>query len=336
MKTYVFITIDTEVSMGGAWEDDEIEPLDLDTCVWCRQTDGTEHGIRTIMDILENYGLHGVFFVDASLHAMFGTREFSAICQTILSRGHDLQLHLHPVIKHYSELRLRGPISRMPEDVSDFMHYYSQETQIRLIETACKTFAAISGCRPVAFRAGCYAVNDSTFSALAQAGILADFSCNAAFTGSTCKIQKTMNKAYRIGSIMEFPVTQLIGNRWPGSGYRPLEVGSISSEEMRFALSQINAGGQRVAAVVFHSFSFLKHRTNRWSEAKPDRVVRDRLHSLARFLVDHSDQFEVARISDCITNDGWPEYVTGGNEVWPKTKWRLLVKRYFEQLRSRL
>lgn len=336
MKTYVFLTIDTEVSMGGAWEHSEIEPLDLDTCVWCRQTDGTEHGIRTIMDILENYGLLGVFFVDASLQALFSAREFGAVCQTILSRGHDLQLHLHPAMQQYSELRLSGPISRKPENVSDFMHDYSQEIQTGLIENACKTLSAVSGRRPVAFRAGCYAVNESTFSALARAGILADFSCNAAFTGINDKVQKRMNKTYRIGDILEFPVTQLLGNRWPGNGYRPLEVSSISSEEMCFALSQINSGGQRVAVIVFHSFSLLKHRSNRWSKVKPDRVVRDRLHSLARFLVDHSDRFEVARISDCITNDGWLEHVTGGSEVWPKTKWRFLAKRYFEQSMSRL
>jgi len=322
--------------MGGAWEHSEIEPLDLDTCVWCRHTDGSEHGIRTIMDILENYGLFGVFFVDASLQALFNTREFGAICQAVLSRGHDLQLHLHPAMQRYSELRLKGPISRIPENVSDFMHDYSQDIQIKLIETACQTLADVSGRRPVAFRAGCYAVNDSTFSALARAGILADFSCNAAFTGITCKVQEKMNKAYRIGGILEFPVTQLVGNRRPGNGYRPLEVSSISSEEMCSALSQINAGGQRSAVVVFHSFSLLKHRTNRWNKVRLDRVVKNRLHALARFLADHSDRFEVVRVSDCITIDGWLEYVTGGNEVWPKTEWAFLAKRYFEQLRSRL
>jgi hypothetical protein len=336
MKTYVFFTIDTEVSMGGALDHDDLEPLSVDTCVWCRQSDRGEHGIRTIMDILESYGLVGVFFVDSSLNDMFNTREFQSICQSIASRGHDLQLHLHPAKQYYAEFRSKGSISGRANHVSDLLRNYNLEAQVALIEKACRTFEDVSGRFPVAFRAGCYGVSEDTLSILAQAGIVADFSCNAAFNGITCGVCQSMNKAYRVRNITEFPVTQLIGNRWPGSGYRPLEVSSISSEEMCYALAEINGGGQRVASIVFHSFSLLKHRTNRWEKAKPDLVVRDRLHSLARFLVEHSDRFEVARISDCVRNDDFLEYVTGGSEVWPKTKWKFLIRRYLEQFRSRI
>lgn len=336
MKTYIFITIDTEASMGGAWDNAGLEPLSLDTCVLCKYRDGNEYGVRLLMEVLERYGLKGVFFIDSADRYLHDIQEYTGICEMILNHGHDLQLHYHPVKMSYYNLRKKGPVSNKPTNINDFLHSYSELDQIKLLEEAVKTFLDITGRKPIAFRAGCYGADKRTLSALSRNGISVDFSLNCAYMKKNCSINHYRNKAFKINKLVELPVTQLIGNRFVGRGYKPLEINAISSKEMCNALLQIHAGGQRIACIVFHSFSLLKNRNDRWANSKPDKIVMRRFKKLTKFLSENSDKFQVMRISDCVKDNDWLNYVVGGSEVWPTTTWPHLIYRYFEQFVSRL
>ena len=332
MKTYVFLTIDTEVSMGYAWGDSDLEPLDTDTCVWCRQPNGKEYGIGMIMGILEKFGLKGVFFVDASIHENFGAGPFHEICGSILDRGHDLQLHLHPAAWQYAILRRNGPVQGRPAEVRDLLHCYDRGMQESFIEKACNVFEKACGQRPTAFRAGSFGADETTLTAIARAGIPADFSSNAALMGVTCKVGGKSNRAFRVAGITEIPVSQIMGDRWPGTGYKPLDINSLSLQEIRSALLQFHAGGQRSACIVAHSSSLLKNRSGRWQHARPDWIVRRRLEGLASFLAAHSDKFEAGHFSHLVRRSGWLEYIVGGEQVWPGTNLAFWAKRNIEQL----
>lgn len=216
MKTYVFLTIDTEVSMGYAWGDSDLEPLDTDTCVWCRQPNGKEYGIGMIMGILEKFGLKGVFFVDASIHENFGAGPFHEICGSILDRGHDLQLHLHPAAWQYAILRRNGPVQGRPAEVRDLLHCYDRGMQESFIEKACNVFEKACGQRPTAFRAGSFGADETTLTAIARAGIPADFSSNAALMGVTCKVggKATEHSAWRAS--LKFLSVRSWGTGGPG------------------------------------------------------------------------------------------------------------------------
>ena len=337
-RTFVFVTVDTEVSMGGAWARADAEPLDVQTCIWCRRPDGGEHGIRAIMDVLEAHGLAGVFFVDAATHELADGSRFRDACQEIVGRGHDVQLHLHPAARAYARLRRGGSVAGRPAATADLLHAYDQQAQLALVREGCDILAGICGRRPVAFRAGNYAVSRASLAALGQAGMLLDFSYNLSCPPGQCRLAEAavINAPRRFGAITEIPVTQLIGNRLPWRGYRPFEINALGGRELCWALGRIRAGRQRAASIVCHSFSMLKHRKNRWSQARPDLTVAGRFLRLAKFLSERRGEFKTATVTECIAIPGWLEWVAHGPEVWPRTMFTLLAGRYLGQASSYL
>ena len=90
----VFITIDTEHSIGGALENPQLQPVGNEKCIFGK-IGGREFGIPLIMDIAESYGLKVVFFVEVFNHIFFGPDETRRVVDYILERGHDVQLQVH-------------------------------------------------------------------------------------------------------------------------------------------------------------------------------------------------------------------------------------------------
>jgi hypothetical protein len=54
------------------------------------------------MDILEEHGLRGTFFVETFAGAVVGEAPLREAYAEIAARGHDVQLHLHPVYRYYA------------------------------------------------------------------------------------------------------------------------------------------------------------------------------------------------------------------------------------------
>ena len=95
MITEVAITVDVEFNIGGAFaEPSSRRPVGIES-VECR-VDGEPAGLNYILDTLERHGLRGVFFVEVMNTCYFGDLPMGEIARAIHSRGHDVQLHLHP------------------------------------------------------------------------------------------------------------------------------------------------------------------------------------------------------------------------------------------------
>ena len=56
---------------------------------------GARGGIGLHMDLLERYGFRGSFFVDVLMEYQFGREGLERTIDAILSRGHEVQLHVH-------------------------------------------------------------------------------------------------------------------------------------------------------------------------------------------------------------------------------------------------
>jgi peptidoglycan/xylan/chitin deacetylase (PgdA/CDA1 family) len=310
-------------------------PLDIDTCILCKRPDGREYGLNIIMHTLEEHCLPGVFFVDAAVRELCDTRQFDDLCRQIVRRGHDLQLHLHPRALAYARQRRGGAGSLWGSMRSDRLCAYEPPTQLDMLRQARSSLTEACGVKPVAFRAGNYAADATTLDMLAEAGFQADFSYNASFPMPSGDLTR-MNAPRRIGRLVEFPVTQLLGNRTPWDGCRPFEINALTAGEICDGLMQLRAGGQRAAVMVFHCFSLLKNRTARWESARPDAIVRRRFEAVLRFLSANTDSFCVARISDLAGNAARVTDILAGTEVWPRTAWLAWAKRYTGQAMSRL
>ncbi len=97
-KTRVYITVDTECAeeriVRGALQ----PPLGYDLRVWGRFANHEEElGVPLIMRELEAAGLRGTFFVEPLGARFFGVDGLAAVCRAIRARGHDVQLHAHPM-----------------------------------------------------------------------------------------------------------------------------------------------------------------------------------------------------------------------------------------------
>lgn len=94
-KVTVFITVDTEHSIGGAFSDPKLKPVGNEKRIFGKIGDKT-YGIPLIMDIADADKIPTTFFVEVLNKHHFGEAETREVCKYILDRGHDVQLHLHP------------------------------------------------------------------------------------------------------------------------------------------------------------------------------------------------------------------------------------------------
>ena len=92
-KINVFITIDTEPSIGGAFENRELTPIGNAKRIFCT-INGKDHGIPLLMDILDEHNLKATFFVEVLSKLYFGENEAEQVCNYILKRKHEVQISL--------------------------------------------------------------------------------------------------------------------------------------------------------------------------------------------------------------------------------------------------
>ena len=69
-RTEVCITIDTEFSVGGNFENPELHPVAEPMVLG--EIDGKEHGLGFLLDSLSEFGMCATFFVEALQTAYFG------------------------------------------------------------------------------------------------------------------------------------------------------------------------------------------------------------------------------------------------------------------------
>ena len=289
-KLKVYFTVDTETSMGGAWKNAGPGPLPLARTVFGENGTGS-YGIPLIMDILEEHSFRATFFIEVFCSYLLGFEEVRKVFQAVQLRGHDVQLHLHPVQRFYRDF-LQG----QPRREKDLMFQFPPEEQRALIREGVELFERLSGKAPRAFRAGCYGASEATLVALRENGVLIDSSYNLAYLDQTCGFRRRpLNRPETIEGVLEFPVT----NFQSGSGgFKPLEISAVSVSETLATIRALRKAGGRDAVLVFHSFSFLKNRGVRFENSRPDRIVIRRFRKLCAELAKMSDEVEVALLGD--------------------------------------
>jgi peptidoglycan/xylan/chitin deacetylase (PgdA/CDA1 family) len=295
----VYLTVDTECSMGGAWNSPGVAPVAPDRAILGR-AGAHRYGTPLIMDILEAHGLRGVFFAEMFASAVVGDGPLAEAYQEISARGHDVQLHLHPVFHYYAGLE-HGRITpgQVPSPIDD-IGTQPLDAQIGLIEAGGSIFERLLGKRPTAFRAGNYAASDTTLAALDKLGIRYDSSFNAAYRGTSCLISgpRSINSPWETGSLWEVPVTVFTTGAGRLRGMKPLEISAVSFREIRKVLEQAERLAMGTVTMILHSFSLFKAADAQLSRLRPDRLVIHRLRRLCRFLAEHRARFRVRTFAE--------------------------------------
>jgi hypothetical protein len=268
------------------------------------------------MDILEEFGFRATFFTEVFCGHLIGYDQVEKVLRAIIDRGHDAQLHLHPIYHFYRD-SLAGGLRRE----IDLMFQLSESEQHDLIGEGVALFRKLSGVSPRAYRAGCYGGSETTLRVLKSHGIEIDSSYNLAYLNLTCGFQTPfLNSPVMIEGVREFPVTVF---RVPGSGYKPLEISAVSVAEMMGTIQQLRQAGCRDAVMVLHSFSLLKNQGLRYEGRRPDHIVIRRFRKLCAALAALRDEVEVKTLGTvdlpaCAL--GQPQLAPAVGVMWPMVR----------------
>jgi peptidoglycan/xylan/chitin deacetylase (PgdA/CDA1 family) len=310
----VFLTVDTECSLGGAWENPEHKPVPPERSI-LGKIGPDYYGIPRIMDVLERYGLRGTFFVEVFAALNGFQKELAEVFAEITRRGHDTQLHLHP-IQYYYHLRQEGrlDVTQLPA-AKDMIGALPLQAQAEMLRNGMSLFREMASQDPVAFRAGNFGASMTTLDALQQVGIRIDSSFNAAYLGTACTLDSggAINRAWQHGALWEVPITTYETGAWGLRSWKQLNINAISLWEMKNVLEQAERLGLRTVNFIAHSFSLFKTANLQFERLRPDWLVLRRLEGLCRFLKEQSGRFEVRTFSDIE-----PSWLEGTESDFPK------------------
>ncbi len=273
MTTQVFISCDTELS-ALLYQRGASGRANFDASITGRTASG-DFGIGWQMDRMDEHGLKGVFFVDPMPALVYGRQIVADIVGPILSRGHEVQLHIHTEWLDFAPTNPFAPLSG--HSIADF----PAEAQKDILAFARDLLVEGGAPKPSAFRAGNYGADDSTLRALCELDISWDTSLNPVYLGAGCRItlpRETINATAHCG-VTELPVSTLYDR--PGH-LRPAQVCALSSSEMSALLNHATCIKQAHVMIVCHSFEMLSR-----DRQRPNRLVMDRFEALCAHVGQH-------------------------------------------------
>lgn len=262
--TALLITVDTELSASLQQRGVDLEE-NIRRSIWA-EAQGQAHGIGWQMDMLDRYGLKGVFFLDPLPVLVHGPDFLTPIVAAIVGRGHEVQMHIHTEWLAWAK---QSPVAgRQGRNIGDFM----LADQIVLLGLAKGLLEQAGAPAITAFRAGNFGANDDTLRALAAIGVAWDSSVNPAYLGRDCHIDADPGEigATRLQGITELPVSGITDR--PGS-FRPAQICAMSATEMRAGLRHAAREGHDAFVVVTHSFEMLSRDRQRANGTVKARFV---------------------------------------------------------------
>jgi hypothetical protein len=292
-KTRVYITVDVECAEERRVGDVTQPPQGYDLRMWGRfRNQKEELGINLIMRELEAYGHRATFFVEPLSSSHFGIGGLREVCTALRGRGHDVQLHTHPVQKQIDWW------TRGLAPPADDMAAYSVADQTLLLEEGLGLLeqCGIPRSEMNAFRAGNFGASNSTWQALARAKLRLDSSFNPNYLSKNCRIEwpRTETGLFDTGEgVWELPVSNF---READGTFRHLQLTAVSLREIEHYLDQARKYGIHEVTIVTHSFEFYFVDSIVKKTGRPNRINVHRLRELARLLRKREADFEVETV----------------------------------------
>jgi hypothetical protein len=293
-----------------------------------------ELGLGLILDALEARAFRGTFFIDPFGAGPFGEEGFREACQTLLGRGHDVQLHAHPV-QASPRWHSRGERPRL-----DDIGAYDQSTQEALLAQGIEILTRAGVPRPSirAFRAGNYGADNRTWEAMGRVGLVLGSSYNPCYLDRSCRLRTDRASPDLFltdcPGVWELPIGCFteVGGRRP----RHFQITAVSCREMIHGLEATRALGVHHVTIITHSFEFLLLDSVEARLGRPNTLNIKRLHCLLDYLSAHPQEFVVETVGSLAERlaSGFAEPATRAG--YPRGRGLLRASRYCEQLAKRL
>jgi peptidoglycan/xylan/chitin deacetylase (PgdA/CDA1 family) len=202
-KSTVVVTVDVEDFFLPR------PPVDTVLAQW----GGVGYGVPRIMDILEDHGARGTFFVDVYNRVTLDEGLLREACQEIDRRGHEVGLHTHPAF----------PSGRRGYGMEQVLSRYDLAWQTDFIRQGRDMITSWIGRPPRSHRAGGYGANLDTLRALAACQITIDSSLLTGY--ALCGLNgllSSSNTPSRLESMLEIPISvtrtsykaRVMGRQW--------------------------------------------------------------------------------------------------------------------------
>ncbi len=195
-------TCDTEVNLRNMRLPERAAGIDHQ--IFCKH-EGREYGINLMMDLLDQHGIKGTFFLDILMEHQFGRAGVERVIEAIATRGHDIQLHLHhsPHLWYSEDHSWRDLLLRSYKD-------YTPDIFRRVMEHAVDLFELRVGRKAVAFRNGSYYLRDGFIPILREFDICVDSTLYPFknFDGSDWLLSRTQPFLWE--GVLEVPVSWLV------------------------------------------------------------------------------------------------------------------------------
>jgi peptidoglycan/xylan/chitin deacetylase (PgdA/CDA1 family) len=276
----VFFTFDVEIWCEN-WNSLDAEfPDAMQRCIYGKTPRGV-YGLPYALQVLEDHGLPGVFFVEPLFSTRFGPEPLTEVIGLILEHQQEIQLHLHTEWVDES----RQPLLENSSDKRQYLFNFSPEEQKTLIKTGAQLIQQFTQESVTAFRAGSYGFNKDTLQALAANKIAFDSSYDASKFGlkSGVLTGTTVIEPVQCEGVFEYPVTvYLDGIR----GMRHTQLTACSYLELESLLWAALESGRKAFVIVSHSFELLNQ-----AKTRPDFIVIKRFHRLCELLQKNQDCF---------------------------------------------
>lgn len=295
MKTKVFITIDTEFSIGGAFSDPiHNRPVGAQS-VLC-EIDGKSQGLSFLLDTFATFGVVATFFVEALNIHYFGDPPMRDLALRIKAAGHDVQLHLHPVWTYFKDPNWMTRLKSAPPH--DPMYGRTLDELNQFLADGLASFERWGLERPVALRTGGLMVDRTVYQAMEATGIRVGSNVGLAVYWPDDPALHLFSGIHRIGSVVEACVTtyaDLALGKY--AHYKTLTITGSSWREIKTLLLRAHRSQVKSIVILTHPFEYVKYKSVDFSGLFPNWVNQRRLIRLCEFLQDHSDWFEVTTMA---------------------------------------
>lgn len=297
MRTKVFLTIDTEFSIGGAFASPQtLQPIGAQNVH--AMVGSRSEGLGFLLETFAAHDLAATFFVEALQTAYFGDAPMGEIASRIAGAGHDVQLHLHPVWTYFDHPDWRAQLAR--EQPADNMHGRPLAQLVGWMQRGLDTFGRWGLPAPVALRTGNLMVDRNVYRAMSAVGLkVASNVARAVFEPAEEGLRLNAG-VHLVDGITELPVLTYADLQWRQRVHRKaLTITGSSLDEAKCLLARAHAAGTGAVVLLTHCHEFVKGDMR--GALAADRVNQRRLVALCRFLRDAGDRFDVttmARMAD--------------------------------------
>jgi hypothetical protein len=251
------------------------------------------------LQLLNDHGLRGTFFVETLFATRFGLDPLSEIVGLIKDSGQEIQLHIHSEWVDEAAAQRGTRLPKRPQ-----LRLFSATEQVELVAKAAELMHSAGAPAPNAFRAGSFAFTLDTLRAVAAHGLAFDSSYNAAHFGLESGLLPgtIVSEPVRTHGIVEYPMTVF---RDGFNELRHTQLGACSASELETVLWRALEQGRKSVVLLSHGFELLNQR-----KSGLDRIVLRRMERLCRFLAENPDCFNVRGFHGltpkCVEEQGAP------------------------------